>query len=98
MTKPTSSPSASTTTSGVDGLPPTDPLYAYTFDELAEARGAREVDPLSDWRYALWFAKGRLLHLVGLHTWVALEEWDMDQGSMQLIGVSCWHCPKVIRQ
>ena len=91
MTQPTSSPSAGTTTS-TDGPLPTDPLYATTFEELAEYRQARELTPWSDRRYALWFAKGRIRHLFGLHTWVPLEEWDLTAGSMRFVGDVCWHC------
>lgn len=95
MTRPTSSPSVGTTTS-TDGLLPTDPLYVTTFEELAQSRKARELT-LSDRRYAIWLAWGKVKHLVGIHTFVPLEEWDLDAGSMQYVGSVCWHCKEQTR-
>lgn len=97
MTKTTSSPSASTTTSGVDGLLPTDPLYVDTFEEMMAARKATDVR-MSDVRYAIWNWRGRIVHIFGWHTWVPLEEWDVEHGWMRYVGMSCWHCQKVIRE
>lgn len=96
MTKRTSSHSANTTTSGAGGPLPTDPLYAYTFEEMAEARKASELR-WGDLRYSVWFVWGRVKHVVGIHTFVPLEEWDLSVGSFQIVGQSCWHCKRVIR-
>jgi hypothetical protein len=76
----------------MDGPLPIDQSSESTFEALAEYRGARELNPWSDRKYAVWFAKGRLKHLVGFHTWVPLEEWDLAAGSMRFIGDVCWHC------
>jgi hypothetical protein len=37
-------------------------------------------------------AAGKIKHLFGIHTFVPLEEWDLDAGSMRFIGSVCWHC------
>jgi hypothetical protein len=59
---------------------------------MQEARGAAPV-AMTDLRYAVWNLLGRAKHLFGLHTFVILEEWDLQQGSMRIIGSVCWHCP-----
>lgn len=89
MTRRTLSPYVGITTS-TDGPLPTDPLYVDTFEELATSRGASS--PVSDRKYVIWVLLGRVRHLFGLHTWVPLEEWDLDVGSMRYIGRLCWHC------
>lgn len=90
MTRRTSSPYVGITTS-TDGPPPTDPLYATTFEELAASREA-EDPTLSDREYVIWMAIGKIKHLFGIHSFVPLEEWDLGAGSMRFIGSVCWHC------
>jgi len=51
---------------------------------------------MSDARYAIWSIVGRIKHLVRWHTYVPLEEWDPEEGSMRYIGEVCWHCSKRI--
>ena len=100
MTPDISSPSAK-------GTPRTDALldtsgtpksgtadsYASTFEAMAEARKGHEVR-MTDRKYALWFLWGKVKHLLGFHTFVQLEEWDLDAGSVRFIGMTCWHCQK----
>jgi hypothetical protein len=61
-------------------------------------RQSRGVEPvrMGDRRYATWNVWGKVKHLVRWHTYVPLEEWDPATGSMQYIGMICWHCPKRI--
>jgi hypothetical protein len=98
VTRTTSSRSAKATPRTDDaqassGTLPTDPLSVSTFDAMQEARGADQVT-MTDLRYAVWNLLGRAKHLLGLHTFVILEEWDLQQGSMRVIGMVCWHCPE----
>lgn len=45
-----------------------------------------------DLRFRWWDAKARVRHLVGLHTMIPVEEWDVEAGSIRLIGDTCWLC------
>jgi len=76
---------------GINGTPPTGQTSETTFDDMAEARGAT-TPRMSDLKYALWVWKGKIKHLVGWHTFVPLEEWDLEAGSYQYIGLTCWLC------
>jgi hypothetical protein len=73
--------------------PETGNSYAATFEAMAEYRKGHEVN-MSDRKYARWFLWGKVKHLIGLHTFVQLEEWDLDAGSVRFIGMTCWHCQK----
>lgn len=40
-----------------------------------------------------WFSlRAVLRHLIGRHTWIPLEVWDRDRGTITLEGVACWRC------
>jgi hypothetical protein len=103
VTLNTSSPSAKGTPKTDDALEGSgiqresiDPLYVNTYREMQQMRNG-EAPLMTDWHYAVWNIWGRLKHLVGLHTMIPLEEWDLDNGSMKIIGSACWHCPKEYR-
>ena len=74
-------------------MPETENSYAATFEAMAETRKGHEVR-MSDRRYASWLIWGKVKHLLGFHTFVQLEEWDLDAGSVRFIGMTCWHCQK----
>jgi len=74
---------------GTNGTPQIDPKYASTFDVMVTARGASQM---SDARYRTWNMVARIKHIVGWHTFVPLEEWDLEAGSYQYIGRTCWRC------
>ena len=103
MIQPTSSPSAKATpktdaapvTSGTPPLP-TDPLYVDTYNDMLAARSMKDAQ-MNELHYRLWNLIGKLKHVLGLHTFIPLEEWDPDDGSMQYIGMVCWHCPEQLR-
>lgn len=77
-------------TSGTPTLE-TDSEYESTYDDMRQARKAEEVT-MSDLRYATWCRWGLFKHIFGIHTFVPLEVWDTENGSMQYIGRICWHC------
>lgn len=72
------------------GLQPTDPLSVTTYDdelnELMQLRGAHKVGRL----YSM--IPHRIVHVFGLHFWIPLEEWDVERGSFQEIGLACLFC------
>ena len=47
-------------------------------------------------RWALWDTKARLIHPLGFHTMLPLEQWDAEAGSTQFDGLACWLCEKRI--
>jgi hypothetical protein len=101
VTPPTSSPSAKPTLKMVavevdSGTRPTDQSFESTLNAMLEARKMSNVR-MSDVRYAIWNVWGKIKHVVGLHTYVPLEEWDPNNGSMQYTGMVCWHCTKELR-
>ena len=63
---------------------------------MQQMRNANPVR-MSDLRYFVWCMVGQIKHIVGWHTYVPLEEWDTEDGSMRYIGMSCWHCPARLR-
>ena len=71
-----------------------DPLYVDTLDYMLAARSMKSAE-MSDIRYFLWYWRGRLKHAFGFHTFVPLEEWDMEVASVQYIGLVCWHCTEI---
>lgn len=60
---------------------------------MEASRGAEPVR-MTDTRYATWYRWGQIKHLFRIHTFVPLEVWDPQNGSMQYIGRICWHCPE----
>lgn len=99
MTRNTSSPSAKDTPKTDDALEASgipresiDPLYVDTFyEEMLQTRKMKEVR-WSDWRYAVWNIWGKVKHVMGIHTFVLLEDWDITRGSIRVVGTTCWHC------
>jgi hypothetical protein len=51
--------------------------------------GAR---PMPDWKFRAWNVWAHVKHIAGLHTFIDLEEWNSDDGSIQVIGRICWVC------
>jgi hypothetical protein len=45
-----------------------------------------------DWRFWLWNQWAQIKHVLRVHTFVALEEWDPEADAMQYIGEICWVC------
>lgn len=66
--------------------------YETTYEAMLQMRNAAPTR-MTDVRYAIWYTAGRVRHLVRWHTFVPLEEWDPEEGSMRYIGMVCWHCP-----
>jgi hypothetical protein len=100
VTKPTSSPSAGTTTS-TDGQPATDPNSDPTFAAAVEAiegyTGAR-VEIASGWelrRFFIEYRIRRIVHRMGFHWPADAEHWDPENGSVQYVGRRCFICDAV---
>jgi len=72
-----------------NGTPLIDQTSGSTFDLMVTARGASQM---SDARYWVWDTMAKIKHIVGWHTFVPLEEWDLEAGSYQYIGRTCWRC------
>ena len=94
MTQVTSSHSAKDTPKtdekpDTNGIPPTGQTSGSTFDLMVTARGASQM---SDARYRTWNMVAKIKHIIGWHTFVPLEEWDLEAGSYQYIGRTCWRC------
>jgi hypothetical protein len=77
------------------GTPPleTDDSYETTLRDMEDSRGAK-TPAMTDARYVTWYRWGQFKHLFRIHTFVPLEVWDPQNGSMQYIGRICWHCPE----
>ena len=45
-------------------------------------------------RYALLDLKARVIHPLGFHTMIPLEQWDTEAGSIQFDGLVCWVCDR----
>ena len=80
---------------GSNGTPPrpTDPSYASTFDQLWKAREINRISRL-DLVTKLVYTKALLVHPLGIHTWLPVEELDLDEGSARFGGIACWVCDK----
>ena len=45
-------------------------------------------------RHILWDTKAKLIHQLGFHTMIPLEEWDTENGTVQVDGLVCWVCDR----
>jgi hypothetical protein len=93
----TLSHSVNTTTSGADGQPDTAPPFETTSvlgERLSEnLRTVWKRDRMDDLTYRFWDAAATVRHWFGFHTMVPTERWDLDAGSIQFVGRTCWKCP-----
>ena len=96
--KPTSPPSAGTTTS-TDGQPATDRNSAITSEELDELneslKGLKRLELPSRREYLWWkwtWQWRRLIHPLGFHMPLEAEDWDLKTGSVKYIGRRCLIC------
>lgn len=87
------------------GTPPTVHSFEPTSDDSTvteEQRKAIDEALMKRWggtavhwnesRYSWWLFWTKTKHLVGLHTYIPLEVWDRDAGSITFEGNRCWIC------
>ena len=97
--KPTSSPSARATPSAapeldISGIPPT----GLTSVDIWRTQYWGQAT-MTDLEFAWWQLKRRILHWFGQHSWIPIEHWDKPEngGMVEIIGYSCWFCPRTKR-
>lgn len=59
---------------------------------LRRRYGGTKVRKWSVLRYWWWNLRAELKHVLGLHTYISVERWDVEQDSIQFAGNRCWVC------
>lgn len=73
---------------GSNGTPPTDRIYAA----ISQIRYWKSLK-MTDTQYGVWNVWAHVKHLIGIHTWVPSERWQLEEGLIEIIGYACWVCP-----
>lgn len=74
------------------------PLSDVTEDQLKQihdalaAKHGGKVNAWGDRKYQLWNWWTKAKHAVGIHTYIPVERWDIEAGSIQFMGNQCWIC------
>lgn len=62
-------------------------------DDLLKKRwGGDKIVRWGDAKYSWWLFWAKAKHLGGVHTFVPLEVWDRDAGTIEFMGDRCWIC------